>query len=98
MGAIWEAPGHGFPRVCGWHRFCFLILLGSRQANLDELDRAAHSVPLDRAALNAALRVLMSAVVVNFLAGYLVFQWQFGEETQLFWAWPKDEEVAVAAA
>ena len=54
--------------------------------------------PLDRAALNAALRVLLSAVVVNFLTGYLVFRWKFGDETDLHWAWPEDEAAANAAA
>jgi DNA invertase Pin-like site-specific DNA recombinase len=69
-----------------------------RQANLDELDLAAHTKPLDRAAVNAALRVLVSAVVVNFLTGYLVFRWKFGDETDLHWAWPEDEGAANAAA
>ncbi len=62
-----------------------------RQARLDEIERTAASRPLDRAALNTALRVLLSGVVVNYLSGHLVFQWTHGDETQLFWAWPEDE-------
>ena len=69
-----------------------------RQANLDELDRAAHTVPLDRAALNTALRVLLSAVVVNFLTGYLVFRWNFGDETQYSYSGLGRRRKGVAAA
>lgn len=62
-----------------------------RQARLEDIERAAKTQPLDRAALNAALRVLLSGVVVDYPSGHLVFRWHHGDETQLFWAWPEDE-------
>ena len=59
----------------------------SRQARLAELVGAASAEPVDRSATNAALRVLMAGIVIDYLTGQLVFQWKHGAESIVMFTW-----------
>ena len=63
------------------------------QGRLDGLEVAAKAEPLDRAAINAAMRSLMKVVVVNYRSGRLVFDWQHGGESDLLYAWPEEDQL-----
>lgn len=67
------------------------------QARLDGLEVAAKAKPVDRAAINAAMRSLMKVAVVNYRAGRLVFDWQHGGESELMYGWPEEETREVAS-
>jgi DNA invertase Pin-like site-specific DNA recombinase len=68
-----------------------LIMPTRLQTRLDALGTAARAKPLDRGDLNTALRALMTAVVVNFRSGYLVFQFQHGGEVEVLFGWPEED-------
>ena len=69
-----------------------LIIPARLQGRLDGLEAAAEAVPVDRAALNAALRSLMKVVVVDYRSGRLEFDWQHGGESDVMYGWPEEEE------
>jgi DNA invertase Pin-like site-specific DNA recombinase len=48
----------------------------------------------DRAEINAVLRQLLKAVVVDRKNGRLRFDWQHGGESELMFAWPQEDAVA----
>lgn len=56
------------------------------KAKLQELREALKTTPLNRAKVNAAMRVLMEKVIVNFLTGDLEFIWRNGATTELGYA------------
>ncbi|MBD8677554.1 recombinase family protein [Sphingomonas sp. CFBP 13720] len=60
-------------------------LIETRLGNLQDL--IEHEDGPDRAAINAALKVLLTGVVVDFGTGRLRFQWRQGGETALLYAW-----------
>lgn len=58
-------------------------------ARLEELVRVAEANPLDRGAVNGALRRVLRGVVVDYRKSVLRFQWQHTDrETVLLYAWP----------
>jgi hypothetical protein len=67
-----------------------LLMPARLSSRLDSLETAAKADPLERGPLNAALRSLMSGVVVNYRTGHLEYRWQHGGETQVLFAWPDD--------
>jgi hypothetical protein len=67
-----------------------LLMPARLSSRLDSLETAAKADPLERGPLNAALRSLMSGVVVNYRTGHLEFRWQHGGETHVLFAWPDD--------
>lgn len=60
-------------------------LIETRLGNLQDL--VEHEGGLDRTAINTALKVLLTGVVVDFADGRLRFQWRHGGETSLMYAW-----------
>lgn len=58
-------------------------------ARLDALYDLLHpeGEEVDRAAINAALKVLFSAVVVDYRTGHLRFQWRQGGEASILYSW-----------
>jgi hypothetical protein len=64
---------------------------GLVHARLDILhDRLnAEEGEVDRAAANTALKVLFSAVTVDYRAGLLRFQWRQGGEASILYALPR---------
>jgi len=67
------------------------------QARLDALELAAKTTPVDRAAINAAMRSLMRVVVFDYQAGTLVFNWQHDGDTDLMYGWSDEEDKPSAA-
>lgn len=59
-------------------------------ARLAELDRLAKAEPLDRRALNAAFRIVLSAVTLDHGQGTMALKWKHGGETQLLYGWPEE--------
>jgi hypothetical protein len=65
-------------------------LIRARMGELHDLLRPVGPVgpvPLDRTAINARLNVLFDAVVIDYSAGVLRFQWRQGGETSIRYAW-----------
>lgn len=58
---------------------------------LEGLERALTAVPLDRGRANAALRTLVTAIVVDYFSGELTFRWKHGGESSLRFAWPRED-------
>lgn len=56
---------------------------------LKALEVALTEDPLDRPLANAALRSVLSSVVVDYPNGHLIFNWKHGGESSLMYAWPK---------
>jgi hypothetical protein len=67
-------------------------------ARLDDFQRAAATDPLDRQAVNAALRVLLTGVVVNYRAGDLEFHWKHGGWSRIPYAWGDEDAIDVGTA
>ena len=67
-------------------------------ARLGDVVQAAGADPLDRQILNAALRVVLSSVVVNYRTGDLGFTWKHGGWSRLTYAWPDEETTETADA
>jgi hypothetical protein len=44
----------------------------------------------DRTAINTALKVVFSAVTVDYRSGHLRFHWRQGGETEIVYAWPEE--------
>lgn len=66
--------------------------LDDLQALLEpDLIEGAPKPELDRAAINAALKVLFEAVTVDYLTGSLRFRWRQGGEASISYAWPTEE-------
>ncbi|PRH34997.1 recombinase family protein [Burkholderia gladioli] len=57
---------------------------------VEELRQALEAAPLDRAKANAALRVLLSSVTVDYDSGKLLFQWKHGGETEVIYSMPRE--------
>ncbi len=74
-----------------------LIIPARLQGRLDGLAAAVKTEPVDRGAINAAMRSLMKVVVVNYRAGRLLFDWQHGGESDLMYAWPEEDELVPPA-
>ncbi len=55
----------------------------------ENLGVAMRARPLSRERINAALRELLDAVVVNYDTGYLELRWKAGGESSVFWKWPE---------
>jgi DNA invertase Pin-like site-specific DNA recombinase len=64
----------------------------SLRARLDTLRQSAKTIPLDRAKLNAAFRVLMHNVEIDWRNATLSFNWKHGGTSWLLYGWP-DEPV-----
>ena len=60
-------------------------LIANRLANLQSLIEGDGGI--NRSAINAALKVLLTGVVVDFQTGLLRFQWRQGGETSLRYEW-----------
>jgi DNA invertase Pin-like site-specific DNA recombinase len=71
-----------------------LVIPTRLQARLDGLERAAKALPVDRAAINAAMRSLMKIVVVDYRVGRLVFHWQHDGESDMLYGWPEEANMA----
>ena len=56
---------------------------------LKALEEALTTDPLDRPLANAALRSVISSVMVDFHNGNLIFNWKHGGESSVNYAWPK---------
>jgi DNA invertase Pin-like site-specific DNA recombinase len=57
---------------------------------LKELRAALGREPMDKAAVNALLRVLFSSMAVDYDRGLLEFHWRHGGESSIFYAFPED--------
>ncbi len=57
---------------------------------LEELEAALTADPMDRAQANAAMRALLSGVVVDYTAGLLQFNWKHGGQSEARFAWPME--------
>jgi DNA invertase Pin-like site-specific DNA recombinase/transcriptional regulator NrdR family protein len=60
--------------------------------NIKALREALKRRPLDKTEVNLILRQLLSRIVIDYKSGTLVFQWKTGGETELLFAWPKEEQ------
>ncbi|MDO3576656.1 recombinase family protein [Ralstonia pseudosolanacearum] len=69
-------------------------LLGKRA---DDLRVALEASPLDRAKANAALRLLLSSVTVDYEHGKLVLEWKHGGVSEIVYAMPREERPQAAA-
>ncbi|MFZ5685524.1 MAG: recombinase family protein [Pseudomonadota bacterium] len=58
------------------------------------LERALTEEPLDKAAVNAALRAICDRVTVNWGTGFLQFQWRHGGRSEVIFAWPDEARAA----
>lgn len=56
------------------------------KAKLQELREALKTTPLNRAKANAAMRVVMEKIIVNFVNGDLEFVWKSGAKTDIAYA------------
>jgi DNA invertase Pin-like site-specific DNA recombinase len=56
---------------------------------LQAVDKALQADPVDRAQANAALRSILSSVVVDYRSGELLFKWKHGGVSGLRYAWPQ---------
>ena len=57
---------------------------------IDELDRELSAPKPDRRRVNALLRQMARAVIVDYRYGSLVFQWKHGGESRVTYAWPAE--------
>jgi DNA invertase Pin-like site-specific DNA recombinase len=55
---------------------------------LRDLEVIFSEEPLDRPRANAALRSVLSSVVVDYVSGQLCFHWKHGGESSVTYAWP----------
>ncbi|MCO1460191.1 recombinase family protein [Burkholderia multivorans] len=69
-------------------------LLGKR---VRDLRVALEASPLDRAKANAALRLLLSSVTVDYERGKLVLGWKHGGESEVVYAMPREGQSQAAA-
>lgn len=76
-----------------------LVMPKRLAARLDDFESACMADPPDRAAINVALRALLSSVVVDYRTGYLRLAWQHGGETAAgMFCWPDGEAAEAGAA
>ena len=57
----------------------------------DDLESILDTGELDRGLVNALLRQLFTAVVVDYQSGDLIFEWHHGATSQVMYAWPEVE-------
>jgi DNA invertase Pin-like site-specific DNA recombinase len=61
------------------------------EARLERLLDALIAEPFDAAAANAAMRAVLTAVVVDYRSGHLRFLWSHGGESETVYAWPSED-------
>jgi DNA invertase Pin-like site-specific DNA recombinase len=54
------------------------------------LSVAMRARPLDRKRINAGLRELLDAAVIDYTTGHLEFRWRAGGESSVMFQWPKE--------
>lgn len=68
------------------------------ERRLEVLGSALKAEPMDRAKANVALRSVVSAVVVDYPQGELVFRWKHGGESRVLYAFPEPAGASTKAA
>jgi DNA invertase Pin-like site-specific DNA recombinase len=61
------------------------------ERKLSDLDTALRAPAVDRAMVNALLRQVFSAAIIDYRSGQLVLAWRHGGESSVIFAWPEEE-------
>jgi DNA invertase Pin-like site-specific DNA recombinase len=61
---------------------------------LSDLEKTLSAPELDRGVVNAMLRQLLSAAVIDYRSGTVDLQWKHGGETSVTFGWPEEAQTA----